>query len=95
MVTTAGFPTKFSESLACGTPVLTNDSSDIVKYLKEGYNGFLIDTSSFEATCTTLYNALSVDKEKILKMKMNCLENKSFDYHSFVSIFEKMFPCQI
>ena len=94
LVTMAGFPTKFSESITCGTPVLTNDSSDLAKYLVDGNNGFLIDTSSLKSICDTLYNALSVEKVQITKMKTYCLNDTSFDYHKFISVFEKMFPCQ-
>jgi glycosyltransferase involved in cell wall biosynthesis len=32
LLNTSGFPSKFVESIACGTPVLTNDSSDISEY---------------------------------------------------------------
>ena len=42
-VTEAGFPTKFSESIAYGTPVLTNAMSNIHDYLIEGKTGFAIE----------------------------------------------------
>lgn len=38
----AGFPTKLAESLAAGTPVITNNTGDIGLYLKDGENGFLL-----------------------------------------------------
>ena len=91
LVCTAGFPTKFSESIACGTPVLTNLTSDLGRYMKDGNNGYIIDTTSFEATCKTMCRALSTPKEKIIEMKNYCRNDKSFDYHSFIDEFKKMF----
>lgn len=91
LVCTAGFPTKFSESIACGTPVLTNLTSDIGNYLIGGKNGFEIDTTSFESTCNSLYKAISISIEKKKEMKTYCLGDHSFDYHSFIEEFKKMF----
>lgn len=42
----AGFPTKFVESISCGTPVIANRFSNIDEYLDAGNNGFLIDNIS-------------------------------------------------
>ncbi|MEU1679457.1 glycosyltransferase [Micromonospora zamorensis] len=39
--THAGFPTKFVESLACGTPVIANLTSDIGRYLRDGQEGLV------------------------------------------------------
>lgn len=42
-ITMAGFPTKFSEAITCGTPVITNKTSDLERYLIEGENGYWIN----------------------------------------------------
>lgn len=47
-LTMAGFPTKFSEAVSCGTPVITNRSSNIADYLL-GENGYLVDALTNEA----------------------------------------------
>ena len=47
-LTTAGFPTKFVESVTCATPIITNDSSDINEYFVDSSFGFLIGDSSIE-----------------------------------------------
>ena len=44
----AGFPTKFSEAISCGTPVITNRSSNIEDYLIN-QNGYLVDNLSCKA----------------------------------------------
>jgi glycosyltransferase involved in cell wall biosynthesis len=42
-VTLAGFPTKFVESLACGTPVLATPHPDLDQHLREGRNGVVAE----------------------------------------------------
>lgn len=44
----AGFPTKLAESMAVGTPVITNNTGDIRMYLINGFNGFLLEKPSSE-----------------------------------------------
>ena len=91
LICTAGFPTKFSESIACGTPVLTNPTSDLKKYLKDGINGFIMDISSKESLIKSLYKALTLPEEQVEVMKRYCRNEKTFDYHSFIDEFAKMF----
>lgn len=91
LICTAGFPTKFSESIACGTPVLTNPSSDLGKYIQEGKNGFTMDITSMDNLVDSLHNALTIGKTQIGHMKKCCRDEKTFDYHSFVNEFAKMF----
>ena len=91
LICTAGFPTKFSESLACGTPVLTNISSDLGKYLKDGVNGYEMNITSNEALTSSLEKALSLGREELKRMKEYCAKDNTFDYHSFVDEFAKMF----
>lgn len=39
----AGFPTKVVESLAAGVPVMTNPTSDIAQYVRDGVEGILLE----------------------------------------------------
>lgn len=91
LVCTAGFPTKFSESIACGTPVLTNLSSDLGTYIIVGKNGYILDLSSEKKLDESLLHALLTPKDELTAMKQYCLEERTFDYHSFVGEFRKMF----
>lgn len=84
-VTEAGFPTKFSESIMCGTPVLTNKISNIEKYLDEGVSGFSLDLKNSNLRNRQLLNALSCTSEEIKKMKSYCSESMDFDFRSFTS----------
>lgn len=83
-VTRAGFPTKFVESISCGTPVITNLSSNIAEYLIDGKFGFIMDISDHDRLAETLINAISQPKEKIKEMKLACNNSRLFDYHNFL-----------
>ena len=56
-VTMAGFPTKFSEAISCGTPVITNRTSDLSTYLIYGENGFWLG-DDIVASLKTIFNYL-------------------------------------
>lgn len=84
LVNTAGFPTKFVEAISCGTPVLTNESSNIIDYLRTGENGYILDNSSTETLVQTLEFALSQKREKIDEMKMMIKRANTFDYRHYI-----------
>ena len=53
-VSTCGFPTKFVESMAVGTPVITNLTSDLSDHLRDTETGLICE----QPTCAALKNAL-------------------------------------
>ncbi len=80
-----GFPTKFSEAISSGIPIITTDTSDLSSYLTDGENGFFISQPTEEC----LYNFLSekicnLDKDSIAKLKQNAKSrSQELDYRSF------------
>lgn len=68
-----GFPSKFVESLSLGVPVVTNLTSDIGLYLKDQYNGFIIDDCSKEAIEACLQKILKLSVEQKNEMKRNAI----------------------
>lgn len=84
----AGFPTKFVESISCGTPILTNKTSNIDDYLIEGKNGFFIDVTTENSLFETLSTALLKNNQIRLEMKRYCLSSKLFDYNNYLSEFD-------
>lgn len=60
-ITKSGFPTKFSEALAIGTPVITTPTSDLKLYLKNGYNGFISEECSYRSLSKIMKEAFSLD----------------------------------
>lgn len=79
----AGFPTKVTESLANGIPVITNKTSDLGMYIEDRYNGFIIDDKNSITSCYR--KAIQLSSEELEKMKKNArytAENK-LDMHCF------------
>lgn len=83
-VNNAGFPTKFAEAITCGTPVITNRTSDLEKYLTEGKNGFFLNTEDDALMKDQLETLLNTGREKINSMKKYCLSSGLFDYRSYI-----------
>lgn len=81
----AGFPTKFVESLATATPVITNATSDLTEYLSDGENGFLVPACSAQALAQTLGRALSLSFEERRAMQAAARRTalERFDYRGY------------
>jgi len=78
-VTLAGFPTKFVESIACGTPVITNENSDIGDYIKN--NGVIVNESNlYEELLRIFENEYNYNIEKDL-----------FDYRKYIEKMSNFF----
>ena len=72
-VTRAGFPTKFVESISCGTPVICNDNSDLKLWVEEDECGFVIAERSL-----TKGILLAISEEPPRFMR------DVFDFHRFI-----------
>ncbi|TVZ51347.1 glycosyltransferase [Dokdonia sp. Hel_I_53] len=83
LITEAGFPTKFVESISCGIPVLTNPSSNLSDYLKEGENGYWLDTNNIDNITKQIENVLGMPKDSIALMKSKTLQSRLFHYENF------------
>lgn len=85
----AGFPTKFGESMAVGTPVITNNTGDIGLYLKNGENGFLLNDITQEEVRRAFDEImdLSENERKSLRACARKTAEKNFDYREYI---EKM-----
>lgn len=75
----AGFPTKIVESLSCGTPVITNISSDLGEYLTDLVNSIIVKECNSSSFSEAIKKALSLNTEMIKNMKMNAY-NTSLTY---------------
>ncbi len=80
-----GFPTKFVESIACGTPVITSDFSDVKIYAQKYSIGIMIEGTEKKSILAGLKSALllSVDDRKTLID--NCFRCKAFDYRTYTN----------
>lgn len=68
----AGFPTKFVESMAVGTPVIANITSDLGIYLKDGFNGFVCDGYMVSQVFESIQRAINSKSD--LKIRRNARE---------------------
>lgn len=79
----SGFPTKFVESISCGTPMLTTFTSDLKKYITVDRLGFGVNPDEKSDFTQMLEEILSFDKEKIFSLKKLCFENENFTYQKY------------
>lgn len=86
---TAGFPTKLAESMMAGCPVITNNTSDISDYIKDGYNGYLISNASAKELQKLLIHVSKLSRRELDQMKIRAKETakEKFDYSNHI---EKM-----
>jgi glycosyltransferase involved in cell wall biosynthesis len=82
----AGFPTKITESLSAGLPIITNYSSDIREYVKDTYEGIVIESCSVNDFVSGLKKAISIKKEEKERMRIyaRLRAEKSFDFRVYV-----------
>lgn len=86
----AGFPTKASESLSYGCPILFNETSDLCIYLKDGINAIQVKKESVESVEEGLYRIISLTKEERIQMKKHAYYSaKKLDYRLFINNTDK------
>ncbi|WP_243710341.1 glycosyltransferase family 4 protein [Micromonospora sp. KC213] len=81
----AGFSTKFCESMANGTPVIANITSDLGRYLHHGVDGLVCRDHSVGALVDTLRWAmrLSVTERRSMRKAARAQALESFDYRAY------------
>ena len=90
--TNAGFPTKVSESLALGVPVLSNITSDLCNYIIDGKNGFVLkDPNDNKKNLEIMKRILLLDYSQINAMKLLTFEDCAFDYRKYSDCFGVFF----
>ena len=77
-----GFPTKFGESINCGTPVIVSDFSDVVYYTKQYNVGIVTKIDSIEEG---IIEALDMSDEELFAMHKRCQECEAFYYTGHIN----------
>ena len=87
----AGFPTKFAESLATATPVISNATSDIADYLQDGVNGYLVSACSAQALKESLQKAFALTFEERIAMQKSARKTAEeyFDYTRYAGYLKR------
>jgi glycosyltransferase involved in cell wall biosynthesis len=69
-VAQAGFPTKFVESLAVGTPVIGNLTSDLASHLREGVTGVVCQSADATGFADGLRRAMQLPSTDLAAMRL-------------------------
>jgi glycosyltransferase involved in cell wall biosynthesis len=82
----AGFPTKLVESLTFGVPIITNNTSDIMEFIKDGINGVVLPENSVKSIVECFNKLLNITEDNLLKMseKSRQCSEKSFAYEEHI-----------
>lgn len=83
LVTKAGFPTKFVETISSGTIVLTNASSNLKDFMLEGENSYELDITNKESLVNSLMIPMSLSKFEITQ-KCQRINSYTFDFRNYV-----------
>jgi glycosyltransferase involved in cell wall biosynthesis len=86
----AGFPTKFVESFAVGTPVIANITSDLELYLKNKVNGLVCVDSSLESIEKVLNECFSIANYSEMRVQARETAENYFDAKNYSDDFKKI-----
>lgn len=78
----AGFPTKFGESIECGTPVIANVFSDVKSYMVKYGLGIVVEDMS--ALGEKLNEAIQMSDGELKRLKENCRNCRVFNYRNHI-----------
>jgi glycosyltransferase involved in cell wall biosynthesis len=79
-VNLAGFPTKLSESICCGTPAITTRLPNLVKYESKG----VVLLAEPGKELDLIRQVADYSREEIAKMKLTCSNSNRFDYRQYI-----------
>lgn len=85
------FPTRMTESLFLGIPVITNDHSDVAKYISTGLNGILVSECTSKSLSDGIKMALNMSDNEIKNLRVNSRKTaeNQLDYRNYLPIFKK------
>ena len=88
----AGFPTKSTESLSHATPMIANITSDLGKYLVDGYNSLIVSDNTPESLETVLKKAISLSKVERAQMCQNAYDTAMEKLHTdrFIPLLQEI-----
>ena len=87
--TNAGFPTKVSESLSLGVPVIANATSDIAMYVRDMVNGCIVpDPHDIEGIADKIESLIALTREQKDAMRIKAIEDSAFYFLNYVEKFK-------
>lgn len=78
------------EAMACGTPILISKVGSVQEYIKDGHNGFLLNSN---APNEIVRKVLSIENSQLENVTNNCrsLIEKQFTFNSVVRKYKQIF----
>ncbi|PHQ16523.1 glycosyltransferase [Marinobacter profundi] len=86
----AGFPTKFVESMAVGTPVIANLTSDLGVYLKDGVNGLICPNFDVESLVKVIARSVDLAQDQIMRKRAKETADVYFSPDNYSEEFIKL-----
>jgi glycosyltransferase involved in cell wall biosynthesis len=83
----AGFPTKLVESLSAGVPIITNVTSDIGEYVRDGQEGILLENHLPEAFEAGVRKIFEMPRSQWHRMRFAARRRAAecFDYRCYIA----------
>ena len=81
--TLAGFPSKLSESLAVGVPVVGTPIGEMTRLIVDRFNGLLAKSATLEDVVEAMRRALLLTDEEVIEMHRNCHVQDYIDVNSY------------
>jgi glycosyltransferase involved in cell wall biosynthesis len=89
----AGFPTKFVESIASGTPMISNITSDLGDYIKDMDNSIVVDNCDSKSFANALIRAYELKfilkNIKYMQEKARITFETHFHYENYIDDFRR------
>lgn len=87
----AFFPTRMTESLFLGIPVVANSHSDISEYIFDEINGVIVNAYTAESLSESIKKIIGMSEEEIHKLRLNArkIAEDKLDYRKYLSVFKK------
>ncbi len=76
----AGFPTKFVESISCGVPVVTTDTSDLREYVQDKKNALLLSEQYFGIELSKYIQSIIDCKDATIWVEKVCFNYQNYLY---------------
>lgn len=77
----AGFPTKFVESFASGTPAIANLTSDLHQHLRDGETGLVCAAPDTDSIASAVMRALALGENAMGRMREACIDHARRAFH--------------
>lgn len=89
-VSKAGFPTKVVESMAVGTPVICNLTSDLYMYIRDGIEGIICADYKIQTLERALEKALkmTIQERHLMRQYARNRAEESFDYKNYTPVMK-------